>query len=293
MQYPPLVCSAMSPRSRQQLRAVLLLRELILAGELAPGERIPELTAVAKLGMSRTPVRLALTTLEHEGLLQNLAGGGFMVRDFSLSDISDAIELRGVLEGTAARFAAERHRGPDSLRSLGAVVDQMDALLEREPGPGTFEGYVELNETFHAQLLELAQSSMLRRSLAQVMHLPFASPNAFLQVQSEAPQSRPILVLGQDQHRALLEAIGAREGARAEALAREHARLARRNLGIVLERRELLQQVPGAALIRRELDELGARLELRPATQPAAESAAASDGQAASAKSKRGATDAA
>src|SRR5690606_37106112 len=62
-------------------------------------------------------------------------------------------------------------------------------------------------------------------------------------------------MLGQDQHRALLEAIGAREGARAEALAREHARLARRNLGVVLERRELLQRIPGAALIRREPDE--------------------------------------
>jgi GntR family transcriptional regulator of vanillate catabolism len=266
----------MSPRSRQQLRAVLLLRELILSGELSPGERIPELTAVAKLGMSRTPVRLALTTLEHEGLLQNLAGGGFMVRDFSLSDISDAIELRGVLEGTAARFAAERHSGTEALRLLADVVMQMDRLLERELSPGTFERYVELNETFHGQLLELAQSPMLRRSLSQVMHLPFASPNAFLHVQSEAPQSRQILMLGQDQHRALLEAIGAREGARAEALAREHARLARRNLGVVLERRELLQQIPGAALIRREPHEPGA---------------SGAESTTARIKSKRGATD--
>jgi GntR family transcriptional regulator of vanillate catabolism len=242
----------MSPRSRQQLRAVLLLRELILAGELAPGERIPELTVVAKLGMSRTPVRLALTTLEHEGLLQNLPGGGFMVRDFSLSDIADAIELRGVLEGTAARFAAERQHGPETLLPLASAVRRLDELLEREAGPGTFEGYIELNDAFHTCLLELAQSPMLERSIAQVLNLPFASPNAFLHLQAEGPQGRQIMVLGQEHHRALLEAIGAREGARAEALAREHARLARRSLSGVLSRRELLEGVPGAALIRRE-----------------------------------------
>jgi GntR family transcriptional regulator of vanillate catabolism len=282
----------MSPRSRQQLRAVLLLRELILRGELAPGGRIAELTAVAKLGMSRTPVRLALTTLEHEGLLETLAGGGFVVRDFSLSDISDAIELRGVLEGTAARFAAERHGGPAALRSLADSVQQMDALLELGTSPGAFEAYVELNEVFHATLLELADSPMLKRSLTQVMHLPFASPNAFLQVQSEAAQSRQILMLGQDQHRALLEAIGAREGARAEALAREHARLARRNLNVVLERRELLKRVPGAALIRREPGERPEPTDARD-TPEAPLGEAAGEAPAAHTKPTRGATDAA
>ena len=55
-----------------------------------------------------TPVRLALATLEHEGLVEVRDGGGYSVREFTRRDIDDAIELRGVLEGTAARLAAER-----------------------------------------------------------------------------------------------------------------------------------------------------------------------------------------
>jgi GntR family transcriptional regulator of vanillate catabolism len=253
----------MSPPSRQQLRAVLRLRELVLSGEFRAGERIPELTAVAKLGMSRTPVRIALSVLEHEGLLESSAGGGYIVRDFSLADVVDAIELRGVLEGTAARFAAERHSGPASLKLLAQAVRDIDALLAGDLGDAAkVEGYVELNEVFHARLTELAASGMLRRALAQAVALPFASPNAFLSVQSELSRSSEI-VFGQEQHRALLEAIGAREGARAEALAREHARLARRKLSAVLERRELLESVPGAALIHEQI-------VVRPQLQPRA-----------------------
>ncbi len=98
----------------QTVRAQLRLRELILGGELAPGARIPELALVERLGVSRTPVRAALVRLAEEGLLEALPGGGFAVRDFSETDICDAIELRGTLEGLAARLAAER--------GVGAVV---------------------------------------------------------------------------------------------------------------------------------------------------------------------------
>src|ERR1700733_4559939 len=96
-----------TPRTRIT-RAVLRLRELILSGEFEAGERMSELPLVERLGVSRTPVRLALAELEHEGLLARLPGGGYAVREFTLREIEEAVELRGVLEGTAARFAAER-----------------------------------------------------------------------------------------------------------------------------------------------------------------------------------------
>jgi GntR family transcriptional regulator of vanillate catabolism len=64
------------------------------------------------------------------------------------------------------------------------------------------------------------------------------------------PESREILVLAQDQHRTILESIANREGTRAENVAREHARISRRNLEIALERRDLLDDVPGASLLR-------------------------------------------
>src|SRR5581483_10918126 len=67
----------------QITHAVLSLRQLILSGEFAAGERMSELPLVARLGMSRTPLRLALAALEHEGLLRRLDGGGYVVREFT------------------------------------------------------------------------------------------------------------------------------------------------------------------------------------------------------------------
>src|SRR5437867_11070348 len=89
-------------------RAFIGIRELVLRGEFAGGERISELPLVARLGMSRTPIRLALERLAHIGLLDSVPSGGFAVREFTIADALDAIEVRGVLEGSAARLAAAR-----------------------------------------------------------------------------------------------------------------------------------------------------------------------------------------
>ena len=94
----------------QTRRTLLNLREMLLRGDFRPGERISELPMVARLGVSRTPIRLALDRLANEGLLEPSPSGGFVVRAFDLSDIWDAIEMRGVLEGTAARLASEGSR---------------------------------------------------------------------------------------------------------------------------------------------------------------------------------------
>src|ERR1700755_1634724 len=102
----------------QTVRAQRALRDLILSGSLRPGERISELQAVEITGVSRTPVRLALVRLEDEGLLHAIPSGGFMVKAFSERDILDSIELRGTLEGLAARFAAERGASARSLEPL-------------------------------------------------------------------------------------------------------------------------------------------------------------------------------
>src|SRR5207302_6660737 len=126
-------------------RALLALREQILAGEFTPGERMSELPLVERLGVSRTPLRLALATLEHEGLLRGLPGGGYVVREFTGADIRDAIELRGVLEGTAARFAAERGVTRRDLRALREINGSVEPLV-READYESFERYVALNE---------------------------------------------------------------------------------------------------------------------------------------------------
>ncbi len=232
----------------QTTKATLGLRELIFAGELAPEQRVPEIGLAERLGVSRTPLRLALATLAHEGLLRPLPGGGFVVCSFTLSDVTDAIELRGVLEGTAARFAAERLGSPSELAELVAVTEQLDQVVA-ERGPA-LERYVELNDEYHAMLVTLAKSDALARAIGNAVALPFASAGALLASQATLSREHEILVVAQHQHRMLLEAVGAGHGARAEEIAREHARLAKLNLDLVLESEHALERLPGAPLLR-------------------------------------------
>ena len=233
----------------QTLRAVLELRNLVLSGEFAPGERLPEIALSDQLGVSRTPMRAAMLRLEQEGLLSPIPSGGYHVRLFSEEDVTDAIELRGVLEGTAVRLAAERGATPGRLRHLNALVAELDAVVAPGPEIMDFDAYVELNAHFHAALGALSGSRLIERELERATRLPFASPSAFLSSQAAVPAFRATLIVGQAQHRAIAEAIEMREGARGEALAREHARLARHNLAIVLGDKALAARVPAMKLV--------------------------------------------
>jgi GntR family transcriptional regulator of vanillate catabolism len=237
------------PAHRTQItKSVLRLRELIFNGHFRPGERMSELPLVQLLGVSRTPLRLALAELEHEGLLRTLPGGGYVVREFTQGDVRDAVELRGVLEGTAARFAAERGASARDLAALRATNETIRTLVRRADYE-SFERYLHLNEAFHARLLKMARSPLLVRALEGIVSLPFAGPSAFVLAEAELPASRDILIIGYRHHAGLIEAIERRQGARAESLAREHARLALANLEIVVEHRDVLERLPGASLI--------------------------------------------
>lgn len=229
----------------QMMRALLALREGILSGEFKPGDRMAELPLVDRLGVSRTPLRLALAALEHEGLLRGLPAGGYVVREFTQADMRHAIELRGVLEGTACRFAAEAGATRRDLRALEAINEQVEPLVHRADYE-SFERYIALNGAFHAHLVKMARSPLLERALDTVLALPFATPNALVLQHAQLPESREILVVAHRQHLWLVEAIAGREGTRAESVAREHARLSLTNLEIVLSR---LEQVPGASLL--------------------------------------------
>ena len=81
------------------------------------------------------------------------------------------------------------------------------------------------------------------------MQLPFAGPSAFLNAQITVPAFRASLSVGQAHHRAIVHAIEMREGSRAEAVTREHARLARQNLDFVMKDPALIERVPGLMLV--------------------------------------------
>ncbi len=236
----------------QTVKAQLRLRALIVGGELSPEERLSELTLVQRLGVSRTPVRAALQHLLEEGLLQALPGGGYVVKVFGEADIHDAIEVRGTLEGLAARLAAERGVAPQVLAELQDCLAQIDTLLAVPSfNDKAFGRYVKLNGQFHQWLAQACSSATVYRQIERAAALPFASPNSFVMVQASGAQARDTLVVAQQQHHAVVQAITQREGARAEALMREHARLAQHNLHAAMASRQALARVPGAALIRR------------------------------------------
>jgi GntR family transcriptional regulator of vanillate catabolism len=234
----------------QAVRAQLRLREMILAGELPGGERIAELALVDKLRASRTPIRAALMRLEQEGLLDALPGGGYAVRVFTERDVADAIELRGTVEGLAARLAAERGAPPEALAEARDCLARIDALLARPAlDEAAFAGYVRMNARFHALQSEMSGSGVVQRELERVVRMPFASPSGFVVLQAQSPRARDMLIVAQDQHRQVLDAIERREGARAEAIMREHSRIAQRNLREAMAVRPALR-MPGVQLIR-------------------------------------------
>jgi GntR family transcriptional regulator of vanillate catabolism len=235
----------------QTLRALLQMRELIVRGEFRPGERIREIPLAARLKVSRTPLRLVLGRLEEEGLVAARPTGGFVAAEFSVRDIRDGIEIRGALEGTAAKLAAERVTRSEDLTEIRQCLARIDRLLQRwTSGTDSLAKYIVLNASFHAQLVGLAKSPMIQRAISRAVALPFASPNAFLLGHAQKKEGREVVTLSQVHHRAIIDAIAHREPARAEAMAREHSRLARTSLEMILRDRHLFSKIPGASLIR-------------------------------------------
>ena len=242
-------------------RALRELRARILSGELKPDQHVSETAAADLIGMSRTPMREAMSHLVEEGLLRRSRTGRCTVRQFTREDVIDAIELRGVIEGTVVRIAAERGADPERLAKCREILDRIDAVLGATEADIEFDRYTELNEDFHRQLGRISGSATLERELARVNRLPLASPNAFLQSQMNVPSVRRSLFLAQAQHRGILEAVVRQEGSRAEALAREHARLARQNLDhVIFENRSLMDHIPGLSLVAGAGDSSGAEV---------------------------------
>lgn len=235
------------PGASQTAHAVQRLRDLILSGEVEPGSRITELALAERLGVSRTPVRAALQRLESEGLLDAMPNGrGYRLRQFSKADIWDAIEIHATMEGLAARLAAERGVPPELMAQAQTLLAGIDGLLDAPLTPPAFTGYMASNERFHALIGRMSGSPMVMRQLDRSCHHPFAAPGTFLLAQAHLPEARGELRRAQDQHHAILDAIQRREGARVEALVREHARLFGRNLLRVVKLQQALKLVPGS-----------------------------------------------
>jgi GntR family transcriptional regulator, vanillate catabolism transcriptional regulator len=214
-------------------RVIVKIREMILQGELSPGQRVREVELANRLGVSRTPVRESLPILAREGVLTQLDTRGFVVRAFTARDIMDAIDVRGVLEGLAARMLAEQ--GPprrlinslhDSLRE-GDEIFSKGHLLESDEAR-----YGDMNKQFHCLIVEGAGSKVVTEAIAYNTRIPFASAHAIAFDKVDLPRMYDLLRYTHRQHHAIVQAIENGEGARVFALMYEHAYATRESINM-------------------------------------------------------------
>ena len=223
---------------------LMQLRDLILRGEFEPGQRLAEQQLAERLGASRTPVRAALVTLEQEGLVEANETGKYLVRQFTPREVSDAIAVRGHLEGMAARLVAEHGVSRQLAMDLQACLDDGDRALAANPlTMESYAAYATVNDRFHALILEASGNRALQRAVTLNDKLPFAPASAMLPMQSSLDQDRQWMHYAHRQHHMLFDALKRGEGLRAQHLAAEHTEVAQMNLRMALERRSESERV--------------------------------------------------
>ena len=203
---------------------VAALRQWIVEGRYPPGTRLAEIPVAQALGVSRTPVRLAFRTLEQEGLLEKTGKRGLVVRAFTAADVLCAVEVRGALEGLAARRLAEAGMDAELAARLQRCLDEGDALLAKDRlAEADVDRWARLNQVFHAGIVGGTGSRVIADAIARNNHLPFASADSITLDRGALDKELRKLQLAQMQHRLIVEALGRRESARVETLMREHA----------------------------------------------------------------------
>lgn len=208
------------------------LKRRILSRHYAPGHHLEEVPLSTEMGVSRTPVRAALTSLLNTGLLEYLPKRGYIVSAFTEKVILDAYEARASLEATACRKAAETGIPAELASALRQKLEIGDRIL----ASGTLtdesmEPYRSMNMQFHQAIIDAAQNSWIARFVTETQEIPLLSQRIILW------HDRAVMLRSHDDHHRILEAIVQRQPARAQALMEEHIYFAGqfilRNIGLL------------------------------------------------------------
>ena len=192
------------------------IRDRILSGTIRSGDRLRETALGAELGLSRTPIREAIRRLEQDGLLEHVPHRGVVVRTLDAQQITELYLIRAVLEGTAARLAAQHA----SEAEIGALRE----LLATQPSQADDEGAAEAsrrNAVFHRAIRDAAHNRFLLTAMDGV-----EGSLALLGPTTLGLPGRAATAAGE--HAAILEAIAARDAAAAEEAAAHHIEQAHR-----------------------------------------------------------------
>ena len=190
------------------------LRDAIADGRIAVGERVREEEIARELGVSRTPVREALQRLQQRGLLVFGNGRGLVVAELSQHQVLQLYAMREILEGSAARFAAQ-HADQAEIDMLHRLLDEFDKH------PNNARSLIALNRRFHAAVCEAAHNRYLIATLAG-MHdaMALLHSNTFRMPNRRSESDA--------EHRRIVTAIERRDPDQAETAARQHVRQAQR-----------------------------------------------------------------
>lgn len=187
-----------------------LLRERVISGQLAPGERLNEIALQQELDTSRSPIREAIRRLELEGLVEIQPRRGAFVRQLSAEDMREAVEVRAQLESLAAALAARR-RTTAQLGGMESLLAEMDEALASKD----VERYTQAHHRFHGSLAAASGNQTLERHLRLVAQ-PFTTLRlTYIYLMRHGFQSEA-------NHHRLLEAISSKDSERAEHVAKKH-----------------------------------------------------------------------
>ena len=202
-----------------------LLRERVLSGEIAPGERLHQVPLSESLGVSRTPLREALAQLANQGLLVYEPNRGYEVRAFSTTEIVAAFNVRSRLEGLACSLAAQRGLSEEALATLSHCVEEGDRILAKGVlVPADLEPYRRMNVDFHETIIRSANNPFLDDFVRQCHNVPLASDRVFVW------EDYAVIARSHDDHHRIADALAERDAERADALMREHVYFAGRIL---------------------------------------------------------------
>jgi DNA-binding GntR family transcriptional regulator len=205
---------AEAPNAQQQ--AYEYIKEEILSLRLPPNGRLNAIELAARLELSRTPVREALTRLEQEGLADREVGGGFRVHALTLKEIVDTYYVREALEVEAAREALAQITD-ELLDQLEKILRSSEALMSLS----TYTKFIVGNRRFHAAIVKASGNAMLEQLMAPIADR-VRLIGAML-VRGRAARLKEVL----DENRAILDALRTRDAAKVEEAVRAHVRLAR------------------------------------------------------------------
>lgn len=186
------------------------VREDILNGKYKEHEELKEVAIGEELGVSRTPVREAFRQLELEGLIQIVPNKGAYVTGITAKDVEDIYMIRSLLEGLCAKWATE-YITAEQLDELEENVYLTDFHAER----GHLDQIAELDNRFHQILYEACNSKQLQRLLVDFHEY-------VLRVRKKTLANGGRGKVSNEEHRQIMEAIKAKDGAKAEILANRH-----------------------------------------------------------------------